>query len=157
MSTIDDIMGKRHPSPTLPPENAMWISTPEDLAQAVRDRRRHLRMSQRSLALLVGVSRQWIVALEHAKPTAEVGLILKTLSSLGLRIDIRDPDYDATPRAETLRAATAQVLGRARADGAAVRRLPTTARRRTAPGTSRSTADDPGAAEHSGDGEEGAP
>lgn len=105
----------------------MWIVNPEDLAQTVRDRRRHLGLSQGSLAQRVGVSRQWIVAIEQGKPTAEVGLVLKTLSALGLRIDVRDPDQDATPYAEALRAAAAQVLGRT--GGAAVRRLPTTPRR----------------------------
>jgi HTH-type transcriptional regulator/antitoxin HipB len=105
----------------------MWIVNPEDLAQTVRDRRRQLGLSQGSLAQRVGVSRQWIVALEQGKPTAEVGLVLKTLSALGLRIDVRDPD-DATPYAEALRAAAAQVLGRT-GGGAEVRRLPTTSRR----------------------------
>jgi HTH-type transcriptional regulator / antitoxin HipB len=109
----------------------MWIVNPEDLAQTVRERRRHLGLSQGSLAQRVGVSRQWVVALEQAKPTAEVGLVLKTLSALGLRIDVRDPDQDATPYAEALRAAASQVLGRT--GGAAVRRLPTTYRQWSSP------------------------
>jgi HTH-type transcriptional regulator/antitoxin HipB len=111
----------------------MWIGTSEDLAQAVRDRRRHLGLSQRSLAERVGASRQWIVALEQAKPTAEVGLVLKTLSALGLRIDIRDPDYDATPYADALRAAASQEIGRTHGGVLAVRRLATTPRRWSAP------------------------
>jgi y4mF family transcriptional regulator len=102
----------------------MWIGTPGDLAQAVRDRRRHLGLSQESLAQRVGVSRQWIVALEQAKPTAEVGLVLKTLSTLGLRIDIRDTASDTTAYSDALKIAAAQVLGEP------VRRLPTTSPRR---------------------------
>jgi len=105
----------------------MWIVTPQDLAQLVRDRRSQLGLSQGGLAQRVGVSRQWIVALEQAKPTAEVGLVLQTLSALGLRIDVRDPAHDATPYAEALRAAASRVL--ARTGDAEVRRLPTTPRR----------------------------
>ena len=131
----------------------MWIGTPDDLAQAVRDRRRALGLSQESLAQRVGVSRQWIVALEQAKPTAEVGLVLKTLLALGLRIDIRDPGHDATPYAEALRAAAAQVLGRTGGDGA-VRRLPTTPRRWSSPPrASRETLGRGGAGKGSGGGE----
>jgi HTH-type transcriptional regulator/antitoxin HipB len=33
-----------------------------------------LGLDQKSLAQKVGVSRQWIVAVEHAKPRAEIGL-----------------------------------------------------------------------------------
>ena len=115
----------------------MWIGTPDDLAQAVRDRRRHLGLSQGSLAERVGASRQWIVALEQAKPTAEVGLVLKTLSALGLRIDVRDPDYDTTPYADALREAASREADRTRGDIPAVRRLPTSPRR-SARGTSES-------------------
>jgi HTH-type transcriptional regulator/antitoxin HipB len=110
------------------PESSMWIGTPEDLAQAVRDRRRHLGVSQGSLAERVGASRQWIVALEQAKPTVEVGLVLKTLAALGLRIDVRDPDYDATPYADALRAAASQEVDRTGDGVPPVRRLPTSRR-----------------------------
>ena len=125
----------------------MWIVTPEDLAQSARDRRRQLGLSQGSLAKKVGVSRQWIVALEQAKPTAEVGLVLKALSALGLRIDVRAPDQDATPYAEALQAAAAQVLGRS-GGAAALRRLPTTPRRWSSP----SRASAPGASGRGGEG-----
>jgi HTH-type transcriptional regulator/antitoxin HipB len=43
-------------------------------------------MGQLSLAQKVGVSRQWIVAVEKGKPRAEVGLIFRTLAVLGIRL-----------------------------------------------------------------------
>jgi HTH-type transcriptional regulator/antitoxin HipB len=38
----------------------------------------------------VGVSRQWIVEVEHGKPRAAVGLVLQTLEALGLHLGIEE-------------------------------------------------------------------
>ena len=65
----------------------MAIRTPRDLGAAVRDRRRALQLDQAALARQAGVSRQWIIALEKGKPGAELGLVLRTLKALGLRLD----------------------------------------------------------------------
>lgn len=65
----------------------MAIRTPRDLGAAVRDRRRAMQLDQAALASRAGVSRQWIIALEKGKPGAELGLVLRTLKALGLRLD----------------------------------------------------------------------
>ncbi len=70
--------------------NIMQIRTPLDLGLAIRDRRRKLKLSQAELARKVGVGRQWIVAIEHGKSRAELGLVLRTLSALDLPLTI-DP------------------------------------------------------------------
>ena len=57
---------------------------------AIRDRRRKLKLSQSQLARKVGVGRQWVVAIEHGKSRAELGLVLRTLSALDLPLTI-DP------------------------------------------------------------------
>jgi len=62
----------------------MRIRTPADLGALIRDRRRKIRLDQKSLAEKVGVSRQWIVEVERGKPRAEVSLILRTLDALGI-------------------------------------------------------------------------
>ncbi len=62
------------------------IRTPDDLALAVRERRRDLGLSQQQLADRLGVSRQWVVALEAGHPRAEIGLVLRALRSLSLRV-----------------------------------------------------------------------
>ena len=68
----------------------MKIRTPLDLGLAIRDRRRKLKLSQTELARRVGVGRQWIVAIEHGKSRAELGLALRTLSALDLLLRV-DP------------------------------------------------------------------
>jgi HTH-type transcriptional regulator / antitoxin HipB len=64
----------------------MLIRTPADLGALIRDRRIKLGLDQKSLAQKVGVSRQWIVAVEHGKPRAEIGLLLRTIDVLGIRL-----------------------------------------------------------------------
>ena len=68
----------------------MQIRTPLDLGLAIRDRRRKLKLSQTELARRAGVGRQWVVAIEHGKSRAELGLVLRTLSALDLPLMI-DP------------------------------------------------------------------
>jgi HTH-type transcriptional regulator / antitoxin HipB len=65
----------------------MRIASARDLGLYVRDRRRDLAMTQADLASAAQVSRRWLSGLEAGKPTAEIGLILKTLHALGLVLD----------------------------------------------------------------------
>lgn len=69
----------------------MRIRTPADLGALIRDRRTKLRFDQKSLAAKVGVSRQWIVEVEKGKPRAEIGLILRTIDSLGIQLEANGP------------------------------------------------------------------
>jgi HTH-type transcriptional regulator/antitoxin HipB len=68
----------------------MYVRTPSDLGAAIREQRRRLNVSQQKLADDVGVSRQWLVEVEQGKPRAELGLVLKTLAALGLRVALDD-------------------------------------------------------------------
>ena len=68
----------------------MQVRTSLDLGLVIRDRRRKLDLSQTELAHKAGVGRQWVVAIEHGKSRAELGLVLRTLSALDLRLTI-DP------------------------------------------------------------------
>ncbi len=70
----------------------------QDIAALIRERRRSIGLDQRALAERVGVSRQWIVEVEHGKPRASVGLVLRTLAALGLHLAVDEGDGDA-PRA----------------------------------------------------------
>ena len=76
MSSFDDIL------------RIMQIRTPLDLGLIIRDRRRKLKLSQTELARKVGVGRQWVVAIEHGKSRAELGLVLRTLSALDLPLTV---------------------------------------------------------------------
>jgi len=65
----------------------MRIRTPAELGALIRDHRTRLRLDQKSLAEKVDVSRQWIVDVEKGKSGAPIGLVLRTLSVLGIAID----------------------------------------------------------------------
>lgn len=66
----------------------MHIHTPLDFGLVIRDTRRARALSQHQLATAVGVSRQWVLDIEHGKPRAELGLVLRTLAVLGLRLTV---------------------------------------------------------------------
>jgi len=68
----------------------MRIRQLEDVGSIVRTRRRQLGWSQLILASRVGVGRQWITELELGKKSASLHLVIKTLDTLQLVIDISD-------------------------------------------------------------------
>lgn len=62
------------------------IQNPVDLGNAIKEARKARKWSQSALASRIGVSRQWLVEMEQGKKTAEIGLILRTLSELNLPV-----------------------------------------------------------------------
>ena len=72
----------------------MMLRTPLDIGSAIRDQRRRLGLGQDELAARVGVSRKWIIDIEKGKFRAAIGLLLRTVEALGLRLSI---DGDGTP------------------------------------------------------------
>jgi HTH-type transcriptional regulator/antitoxin HipB len=58
----------------------------EALAQLIKARRRALRMRQPDLALVADVGVRFIVELENAKPTCQVGRVLRVLQALGITL-----------------------------------------------------------------------
>ena len=77
----------------------MRIRTATDLGAFIRERRIALGMDQISLAKKAGTSRKWLVEVEQGKPGAEIGLILRTLKSLEILIDLEADSSVATPPA----------------------------------------------------------
>jgi HTH-type transcriptional regulator / antitoxin HipB len=80
----------------------MLVRTPTDLGAVIRDRRKELKLDQAELARRIGTSRQWIIAVEKGRARAELGLVLRALDTLGIRLDTaiasssKDaPDLDA--------------------------------------------------------------
>jgi HTH-type transcriptional regulator/antitoxin HipB len=65
------------------------IRTPLELGAFLRDLRMKRGLDQGSLAQQVGVSRQWIVAMEKGKPRAPIG-VLRALNALGISLDVED-------------------------------------------------------------------
>jgi HTH-type transcriptional regulator / antitoxin HipB len=68
----------------------MDVRTLRDLAAITRGRRRELRLSQAELAARARVSRQWVSAFESGKATAEIGLVIRLLDALDLRLTVAE-------------------------------------------------------------------
>jgi HTH-type transcriptional regulator/antitoxin HipB len=64
------------------------VNSIRDLVAAARGRRLDLGFSQAELAARARVSRQWISEFEAGKPTAELGLVIRLLDALGLRLSL---------------------------------------------------------------------
>jgi y4mF family transcriptional regulator len=79
----------------------MLIRTPTDLGAVIRDRRRKLGLGQAGLAKRIGTSRQWVVGIERGRARAELGLVLRALDALGIRLrtDTVDRAAQSTPPA----------------------------------------------------------
>ena len=67
--------------------HTMLIRTSSDLGAVIRDRRKRLKLDQSSFAKRIGVSRQWVIEVEHGHARAELGLVLRALDALGIRLD----------------------------------------------------------------------
>lgn len=70
----------------------MHVRTASDIGMFIKDRRRRQKLDQATLATMIGVNRRWIMEVERGKPRAEVGLILKALEALGLRLSLDSND-----------------------------------------------------------------
>jgi HTH-type transcriptional regulator/antitoxin HipB len=69
----------------------------DQLGRAIRLKRQEKRLSQVALARLLGVERKWVLHLEAGNPKAELGLVLKALTALGLDAHVRDQDQPRSP------------------------------------------------------------
>jgi len=65
----------------------MLIRTSADLGAVIRDRRKQLKLDQAALAGRIGVSRQWVIQIEHGHARAELGLVLRALDALNIQLD----------------------------------------------------------------------
>ncbi len=102
--------GATMPDAATPPAH-LRIVHPFDVALAVRGRRKQLKLRQSEVARAAGVGREWLVELEHGKPTVELGLVLRTLAVLGVELDVLMP---RRPPAWTLPLTAAAQVRRAR-------------------------------------------
>lgn len=65
------------------------IAGPEDLGALIRNRRREQRLTQTQLADMADVSVVFVNEIEHGKPTAQIGRVLRVLQALGTDIIAR--------------------------------------------------------------------
>ncbi len=83
----------------------MQIRNASEIGQLIRETRNKRKLSQRELAERVGVHQPKISEIERGKATAHIGIVLRILAALDLKVDIRaepdtrrqitdEPDYD---------------------------------------------------------------
>ena len=65
----------------------MLVRTPADLGAIIRERRRQLKLDQAAFAKRIGVSRQWVIEIEHGHARAELALVLRALDALNIQLD----------------------------------------------------------------------
>lgn len=69
----------------------MHITSAKDVASLIKEQRLSQGWTQAELAKRAGVSRDWLIGLEKAKPSVELALVLRTLKALGLQLDAARP------------------------------------------------------------------
>ena len=69
----------------------MKIQDAQSLGQAIRQQRRHLKVTQRDLAMASGTGLRFIIDLEKGKPTCQLGKALEIVRALGLKLEIGEP------------------------------------------------------------------
>lgn len=62
------------------------VRTPAELGGIIRKRRKDLGMTQKQLALRSGISVPTIIAAEHGKDTAQIGMVFALCHDLGLTL-----------------------------------------------------------------------
>lgn len=64
--------------------SAVAVETAQRLGEEVRRRRHELGLDQRELALVAGVSRRTVHAIEHGKPTIQLAPLAAVIHAVGL-------------------------------------------------------------------------
>lgn len=79
----------------------MIINSAKELGTLVRSERRRRGWSQRELAEQVGVSPLWISNFERGKSTAHIGLVLRTLKALDVKLRVGELPMNGQKTIET--------------------------------------------------------
>jgi len=71
-----------------PKSQYIGIMSPLDIGNSIRDRRKELKVNQRTVADLSGVAVNTVVAIERGEGNPQLSSLLAILDTLGLQIDI---------------------------------------------------------------------
>jgi HTH-type transcriptional regulator/antitoxin HipB len=77
----------------------MLVRTPADLGAVIRERRRQLKLNQAAFAKRIGVSRPWVIEIERGHPRAALGLVLRAMDALNIRLDASIGEASRRPSA----------------------------------------------------------
>lgn len=69
----------------------MQVSSTKDIGLLIRAKRTDKGWTQADLARNLGTTQRWISEIENGKATAEIGMVLQALASLGIRLEIGSP------------------------------------------------------------------
>jgi y4mF family transcriptional regulator len=67
------------------------MATPRQIGQIIRNTRKALGVTQKSLALTSGTGLRFIIDLEKGKETSEIGKALHVLKTLGIKLILTPP------------------------------------------------------------------
>lgn len=81
----------------------MEVQSVREMAAVMKALRRQKGWSQATLAREAGVGREWIIHLEKARPTVELGRVMGTLKALGVRLRIEPQTPQGTPEIDLKR------------------------------------------------------
>lgn len=95
------------------------IHSPEELGLIVRAVRKSAGIRQDDMAALAQLSKQFAADVEHGKPTAQIGRVIRLLDNLGLKLSVHVPE-SAEPLLRQLKAQHDEPAGVAQA----IRKLP---------------------------------
>lgn len=65
--------------------------TTADIGRMIREARKRLRVTQKTLALTSGTGLRFIIELEKGKETCEIGKALTVLNTLGIKMTLTPP------------------------------------------------------------------
>lgn len=66
-------------------------ATTESIGTLVKQTRKHLKITQKDLALTSGTGLRFIIELEQGKTTCQLGKVLTVLNTLGITIQLTAP------------------------------------------------------------------
>jgi len=72
----------------------MWARNTTEIGKIIRTARLHRKQSQADLAQLLGTTQAWISEVEKGKDTAQIGLVLRVLAQLNIRLRADEPLQD---------------------------------------------------------------
>jgi len=75
----------------------MWARTPAEIGKVIRAARLRRKLSQAALARLLGTTQAWISEVEKGKDTAQIGLVLRALTQLDIRLRADEPREELKP------------------------------------------------------------
>lgn len=86
--------------------------TPQQIGELIRDTRKALGVTQRTLALTSGTGLRFIIDLEKGKETCQVGKVLTVLHTMGIKLILTPPALVQATNQESHPLASARSTGR---------------------------------------------